>query len=96
MLRQYFESFVTAPPKKTGLFRSSRQITIAGEGVDDDLFASIAKRTDGFSGREITKLAIAWQAAAYGTQSCTLTREAMEEVLDLRIEQNMKKLVWQK
>lgn len=37
----------------------------------------------GFSGREIAKLAIAWQAAAYGTPNSSFTAELMTEVLDV-------------
>ena len=34
---------------------------------------SVASKTEGYSGREISKLAIAWQAAAYGNLTLTYT-----------------------
>lgn len=94
MMKQYFGEFITGPPVKTGMFSSGRQITVSGEGVEDALFDDMAARTEGFSGREINKLAIAWQAAAYGTEACSISAAMMEEVLEIRIEQNMKKGLW--
>lgn len=61
---------------------------------DGALFDGMARRTSGFSGREIAKLAISWQAAAYGTTNCVLTAHLMLEELDQRIAQGKKKSQW--
>lgn len=45
----------------------------------------MADETEGFSGREIAKLAIAWQAAAYGTPDSSFNPELMFEVLEVNI-----------
>lgn len=37
------------------------------EGIEEAEIERAVVETDGFSGRAISKLAIAWQAAAYGT-----------------------------
>ena len=49
----------------------------------DSHLQEVADLTVGFSGREIAKLAIAWQAAAYGTPNSSFTAELMTEVLDV-------------
>ena len=38
------------------------------------LVQSMVERIEGFSGREINKLAVAWQAAAYGQANATLDK----------------------
>lgn len=49
----------------------------------DSHLQEVADLTEGFSGREIAKLAIAWQAAAYGTTDSSFTAELMTEVLEV-------------
>ena len=50
------------------------------EDVDSSAVASVVDRIEGFSGREISKLAIAWQAAAYGRPDATIDKALLEEV----------------
>lgn len=52
----------------------------------------MAEQTEGFSGREIAKLAIAWQAAAYGTSNSTFNVELMDEVLEVSVASIMLKV----
>ena len=40
----------------------------------DEVIDSVVQRTEGFSGREISKLVIAWQAAAYGSNETKLNQ----------------------
>ena len=40
------------------------------------------KETEGFSGRAISKLAIAWQAAAYGTDGAILDQETFFKTVE--------------
>ena len=54
------------PPILTPLYHS-RSILSPPTSV----LRSVATKTEGYSGREISKLAIAWQAAAYGNQPLT-------------------------
>jgi len=62
--------------------------------VGPELVRSVAERTDGFSGREIAKLAIAWQAAAYGSTDATFTPELLETVLAAHSDQKKRKQLW--
>ena len=47
------------------------------EGVSKDIIEQIAKATEGFSGREITKMVIAWHDAAFTLPDAVLTPELM-------------------
>jgi len=92
MLRQYFDMYI-ANVKPKGMFGGARKIEV--EGLDaDTYFKETAARIEGFSGREISKLAIAWQAAAYGSATSTLTADMMHEIVDSRLEQHMQKQDW--
>ncbi len=51
------------------------------EGVDKEVIDEIAKATDGFSGRELTKMVIAWHDAAFTLPDAVLTPEIMRNVL---------------
>jgi len=51
------------------------------EGVDHDLIASIAAETEGFSGREIMKMVVAWHDAAFTLPDAVLTPTVMRNVL---------------
>jgi ATPase family AAA domain-containing protein 3A/B len=58
------------------------------------VISEVVARTEGFSGREINKLAVAWQAAAYGQSNATLNRALLKEVLDIQLEQKKIKNAW--
>lgn len=63
--------------------------------IGEDEIKYAAKVTAGFSGREISKLAIAWQAAAYGaTGDAILNKELYLRVLDQHLESKKKKQHW--
>ena len=51
------------------------------EGVTKEVIDSIAKQTEGFSGREITKMVIAWHDAAFTLPDAVLTPDLMQKVL---------------
>uniref|UniRef100_A0A7R9YFF6 AAA+ ATPase domain-containing protein n=1 Tax=Pinguiococcus pyrenoidosus TaxID=172671 RepID=A0A7R9YFF6_9STRA len=94
MLNQYMEEYLLNPPKRTGLF-SGTATEIKVTGITDGHLAQVAKDTEGFSGREIAKLVIAWQAAAYGTENAELNVELMKQVLKEQKESRRIKAVWE-
>lgn len=61
----------------------------------DATCSEIAKKINGHSGREIAKLAVAWQAAAYASEDGVLTRETIMETVDQSIKQHQYKIKWQ-
>lgn len=54
----------------------------------------IAEVTEGLSGREISKIAIAWQASAYGSPDGVLTEDMMDERVEEAVRQHEQKVVW--
>lgn len=62
--------------------------------IDQGVIEEVVARTEGFSGREINKLAVAWQAAAYGEVDATLNRALLEEVLETQLASKQIKIGW--
>ena len=59
--------------------------------VDPDLLtpeylAEVATKTNGFSGRQIAKLVLAYQSAVYGSGAKGLTRGMADTVLNWKLE----------
>jgi len=71
-----------------------RAITV--EDIEDNHIDEAAKATEHFSGREIAKLAIAWQAAAYGSVDATFNPSIMRSVLEVHCLQKAQKEAWLK
>jgi ATPase family AAA domain-containing protein 3A/B len=51
------------------------------EGVSHEVIERIAEETEGFSGREIMKMVVAWHDAAFTLPDAILTIEVMNNVL---------------
>ncbi|KAK3740943.1 hypothetical protein QZH41_017792 [Actinostola sp. cb2023] len=90
LVRQYFEEYVLKPAttgSRTGRMK-----------IDNFDFNSkcrqIAEDTEGMSGREVAKLAIAWQASAYGSKDGMLTEEIMDERVKDAVRQHKQKEDW--
>eukprot|EP00826_Nyctotherus_ovalis_P057668 TRINITY_DN7893_c0_g6_i4.p1 TRINITY_DN7893_c0_g6~~TRINITY_DN7893_c0_g6_i4.p1 ORF type:complete len:592 (+),score=209.19 TRINITY_DN7893_c0_g6_i4:1037-2812(+) len=67
---------------------------IGMEGVDDKVIERMAKRAEGFSGRELVKMVVAWHDAAFAQESPVLTPEVMEKILDRLREMHGVKQTW--
>lgn len=67
MIAMYIDKYLLHPPS-----RWARSVAV--EGIGDDEIEQVVHETSGFSGRAISKLAIAWQAAAYGSDGAILDR----------------------
>jgi len=90
LVRQYFEEHVLKPAT-TGS-RTSR-MKIANFDFSKKC-QQIAEVTEGLSGREISKIAIAWQASAYGSPDGVLTEEMMDERVEEAVRQHKQKVEW--
>lgn len=55
----------------------------------------MAKMTEGMSGREIAKLGVAWQAAAYASEDGVLTEKMVMDRVEDAIKQHRQKVDWQ-
>jgi len=71
-----------------------KKTEIGMQGVDDAKIEEIARKTEGFSGREIYKLVIAWHDAAFNQENAVLTPELMESILENHVEQHKQREEW--
>ncbi|XP_064384993.1 ATPase family AAA domain-containing protein 3-A-like [Halichondria panicea] len=95
MLKLYFSLFVLAPPRVTW-WKTPKSIPLQ-EGVDwEREIEQISKNIIGFSGREISKLAISWQARAFGSSEGVLTKEILDHCVKEMLAQHEQKVRWQK
>ena len=66
------------------------------EGVTTEIVQEIAEQTNGVSGREITKMVIAWHDAAFTLPEPVLTPDIMRKVLRKFLLQHELKQNWSK
>lgn len=67
---------------------------IGMEGVDDKVIERMARKAEGFSGRELVKMVVAWHDAAFAQESPVLTPEVMEKILDKLRDMHEVKQTW--
>jgi ATPase family AAA domain-containing protein 3A/B len=67
---------------------------IGMEGVDSKVIESIATKAEGFSGREIVKMVVAWHDAAFALDNPVLTPDLMNKIQDKLIEMHGVKQGW--
>lgn len=72
------------------LKRDPQKITI--RDVSDDGIREAAKKTEGFSGREIAKLMASVQAAVYGRPDCVLDAELFKEIVDYKVDEHHQRI----
>jgi ATPase family AAA domain-containing protein 3A/B len=89
MIAMYIDKYLLKPPG-----RWAKKVETVDIGPDE--IEQVVQETEGFSGRAISKLAIAWQAAAYGTEGAVLNREAFFKTVELHKKSMDKKEEWQK
>ncbi|KAL1216013.1 Cell division control protein-like protein [Cardamine amara subsp. amara] len=97
LLKLYLNKYLTGEDKKddkdsklkwSGLFKKkSQKITVEGD-LTDEVIREAAKKTEGFSGREIAKLVAGVQAAVYGRPDCILDSQLFEEIVDYKIQEH--------
>ncbi|XP_024126763.1 ATPase family AAA domain containing 3 [Oryzias melastigma] len=88
LVRLYFDKYVLEPA--TG----GRQRLKLAQFDYGRKCSEIAKRTEGMSGREISKLGVAWQAAAYSSEDGVLTEAMIDARVDDAVKQHHQKMDW--
>ncbi|XP_070758915.1 ATPase family AAA domain containing 3 isoform X2 [Enoplosus armatus] len=88
LVRLYFDRYVLEPA--TG----GRQRMKLAQFDYGKKCSEIAKRTEGMSGREISKLGVAWQAAAYSSEDGVLTEAMIDARVDDAVKQHVQKMDW--
>ena len=74
MIAMYMERYLLQPS-------TTKRVPMA-EDITEDTIESVVERTAGFSGRAISKLVIAWQAAAYGSVDGALSKDMFLTTLE--------------
>lgn len=72
------------------LKKQPKQITI--KDLSEDVLKEAAKKTEGFSGREIAKLMASVQAAVYGRPDCVLDSQLLKEIVDYKVVEHHQRL----
>ncbi|TMX01636.1 hypothetical protein EJD97_024070 [Solanum chilense] len=73
------------------LFKKSPQrITI--KDLSDEVIREAAKKTEGFSGREIAKLVASVQATVYGSPDCVLDSQLFKEIVDYKVAEHHQRI----
>lgn len=71
--------------------RKPQKITV--KDLSEDVVREAAKRTEGFSGREIAKLMAGVQAAVYGRVDCLLDSQLFREVVDYKVSEHHQRMM---
>ncbi|RWS23222.1 hypothetical protein B4U80_09648, partial [Leptotrombidium deliense] len=89
LVRLYFDEFVLKPAAE-----GKRRLKV--EQFDYNVVCSkIAKLTDGFSGREISNLALEWQVAAYVSKEGVLTEKMVMDTVYEFIAEHKQRVEWE-
>ncbi|XP_065218736.1 ATPase family AAA domain-containing protein 3A homolog [Planococcus citri] len=89
LVRLYFDKFILEPATS-----GKRRLKVAQFDYSA-LCTKMAQLTEGMSGREIAKLGVAWQAAAYASEDGVLTEKmVMDRCMDA-VKQHKQKVEWQ-
>jgi len=78
LLKMFMDHYLNTPTK------SGKGIEV-DPALDEGYFREVAKRTDGFSGRQIAKLVLAFQSAVFGSGTDRLTLGLADTVLQWRL-----------
>ncbi|XP_073058007.1 uncharacterized protein [Primulina eburnea] len=70
--------------------KKSQKISI--KDLSDDDIKEAARKTEGFSGREIAKLMASVQAAVYGRPDCVLDSNLFKEIVDYKIAEHHQRI----
>ncbi|KAJ7944276.1 ATPase family AAA domain-containing protein 3 [Quillaja saponaria] len=95
LLKLYLNKYLSEDNKdvsKWGSFfkKQPRKITI--KDLSDDVLREAARKTGGFSGREIAKLMASVQAAVYGRPDCVLDSQLFKEVVDYKVAEHHQRI----
>ncbi|XP_064160892.1 ATPase family AAA domain containing 3 [Anguilla rostrata] len=88
LVRLYFDRYVLQPA--TG----GRQRMKLAQFDYGQKCSEIAHRAEGMSGREISKLGVAWQAAAYSSEDGVLTEAMIDARVEDAVRQHLQKMDW--
>ncbi|XP_037040815.1 ATPase family AAA domain-containing protein 3A homolog [Bradysia coprophila] len=88
LIRLYFDKFVLQPAAEGKKRFSVDQFDYGA------VCSKMAKMCAGMSGREISKLGVAWQAAVYASENGVLTEKMVLDRCEAATEQHKQKMAW--
>ncbi|GMI04992.1 hypothetical protein TrVE_jg8178 [Triparma verrucosa] len=87
MINMYIDKYLKTP---AGAWAKK----VVMEGITAEDIEAVVTQTEGWSGREISKLAIAWQSAAYGTEGALIDAATFKAVVAQQSRSNELKGMW--
>lgn len=95
LLKLYLDKYLSDEGDSTskwGLWFKKKPQKITITDVSDDVIREAARKTEGFSGREIAKLVAGVQAAVYGRPDCMLDAQLFREIVDYKVAEHHQRL----
>lgn len=90
-LNKYLQSEDVNKSKWGPIFRKQSK-KIAVKDLSEDIIREAARKTEGFSGRELAKLMASVQAAVYGRPDCVLDSELFKEIVDYKVAEHQQRM----
>ncbi|GMN29533.1 hypothetical protein TIFTF001_002464 [Ficus carica] len=96
LLKLYLNKYISGEggddSSKWGHLFKKKPQNITIKDITDDVIREAAKKTEGFSGREIAKLMAGVQAAVYGRPDCVLDSELFKEIVDYKVAEHHQRI----
>ncbi|KAF5194133.1 Atpase family aaa domain-containing protein [Thalictrum thalictroides] len=73
------------------LFKGKQEQHKIEVDLSEDAIREAARKTEGFSGREIAKLIASVQASVYGQSDCVLDSQLFMEIVDFKVQEHNKR-----
>ncbi|KAJ4967246.1 hypothetical protein NE237_019095 [Protea cynaroides] len=96
LLKLYLNKYLSNEEKTESLWESllkkKQQQKITVKDISEDVIREAARKTEGFSGREIAKLMASVQAAVYGRPDCVLDSQLFNEIVDYKVAEHYQRI----
>jgi ATPase family AAA domain-containing protein 3A/B len=90
---QYFKEYIIDPASSGA---RSQRLKVSTDFDWIEKMKQLAKKTNGLSGRELSKLVFGWQASAYASDDGALTEQIIDRNTDESLRQHAQKMNWLK
>ncbi|RVW51834.1 ATPase family AAA domain-containing protein 3 [Vitis vinifera] len=95
LLKLYLDKYLSDEGQSTSKWNplsKSKPQKVTIKDVSEDVIREAARKTEGFSGREIAKLMAGIQAAVYGRPDCVLDSQLFMEIVDYKVAEHHQRL----
>ena len=99
LLKLYMRKYIEmAGGESVGMWESIRkrlggreQVKVEVKGITEEVLKEAARKTEGFSGRELAKLLASVRGAVYGGKESVLTGDVFREVVDYKVAEHQQR-----